>query len=624
MANTEVGAAYVSILPSLKGFTKSLQRELKKELNAGAIDKMLSDAFTNARVRLPVEPVVDDVGRLDPVDVPVRADRSALDDLRDDVERIAEQTRAVVAVGPDGTTFGRLLREEVDRADDGVRARVGTDVDTGGLLARLSESVRAASRSVVARVRVEFDRERLDVDVRDAIGRIHVDAEGRQLGSRLAAGAGESLQGGISSALSSVVNNPVVSTLGIGLGVGIAGAFAPVAAATIGSAIGAAIIGGTGLGLIGAAALILKNEPEFVSAAESLKEKFSSTLRDAAEPLLKPFVAAMGAIEQLLTDIAPDLKSLFAVFATPDENGTTAISALTEALAGFVKGALPGLTEMAKAAVPLLKDLASTLPRLGQDVGDFFSLVSEGGPGASTFLRDLINISGLALITFGQFISYAGQVYSVLRATVDDALEVLRQAVVGWGYIVEDVGDFFQHLGAIIAAVWRTVRYDTGAVVDFFAGIPRRILRALGNLGDLLRNAGRSIIQGLINGIRGMVPSLSGTLGWITNMIPDWKGPMDTDRRLLEPSGTAIMGGLIRGIHGERRALETELGSVTTLISGTPLTSPAAGFGASAPVAPAPRLTAEWIGNGTDPLTVALKENIRISYGGDPVFALGS
>lgn len=57
------------------------------------------------------------------------------------------------------------------------------------------------------------------------------------------------------------------------------------------------------------------------------------------------------------------------------------------------------------------------------------------------------------------------------------------------------------------------------AVVTFVQGIPGRILGALGDLGSLLYQAGRNVIQGLINGIKSMVGAVGDAIGGVASKI---------------------------------------------------------------------------------------------------------
>jgi phage-related protein len=84
--------------------------------------------------------------------------------------------------------------------------------------------------------------------------------------------------------------------------------------------------------------------------------------------------------------------------------------------------------------------------------------------------------------------------------------------------------------GDILAAAGRNFM----ELVSFFRSLPGRILTAVGDLGSLLFNAGKSIIQGLINGMKAMIPGpLRSALSWAASEVrqywpfsPAKKGPL--------------------------------------------------------------------------------------------------
>lgn len=163
--------------------------------------------------------------------------------------------------------------------------------------------------------------------------------------------------------------------------------------------------------------------------------------------------------------------------------------------------------------------------------------------------------------------------FNAYRTVVTTALRAIRGVVTGGMSAVR--GAFSAAWAAVtsgvraaFSAVRGAVSSGTGQVVSLVRGLPGRILGAIGNLGGLLLNAGRSLIQGLIRGIKGALGDLRGTLGAVTNLIPEWKGPADKDARLLSPAGRLIMGGLIGAIDGQRDALRRSLAVVTDIIAG--------------------------------------------------------
>lgn len=135
---------------------------------------------------------------------------------------------------------------------------------------------------------------------------------------------------------------------------------------------------------------------------------------------------------------------------------------------------------------------------------------------------------------------------------------------------IADIFDFFASLPGIIgghfmrmtlAAVERIT-----ALITWVRGIPQRVRDAVGDLGGILKAAGRAILQGLINGVTERIGDLRSKFRSITGMIPDWKGPMSLDLQLLTPSGEALMSGLIDGVDDSLPALRRTLQGVTNEI----------------------------------------------------------
>jgi phage-related protein len=101
--------------------------------------------------------------------------------------------------------------------------------------------------------------------------------------------------------------------------------------------------------------------------------------------------------------------------------------------------------------------------------------------------------------------------------------------------------DLFQGLRNGITTKWTSVR-------SWISGIGGRIKSAVGNLGSKLYSAGKAVLQGLKDGL---VDAWNNTvkpyLSWVTDKIPDWKGPLPKDRKLLTKNGQVIMQSLADG-----------------------------------------------------------------------------
>jgi phage-related protein len=366
--------------------------------------------------------------------------------------------------------------------------------------------------------------------------------------------------------------------------------------------------------VIGIGALLLREEPAVRAAAGELAGTAGAVFKGAAAPLIEPFVNSLAILQNLLVDIAPDLSAMFTAVAP-------AVVPLTRGLAGFVREALPGFLALVKAATPFLMELEHTLPRLGGHVSQFLGTISEGGPQATQFFRDFLHLVGGGLVVFGRLILFLTNWYSGVRRLVLGAIGLWQGYQSAVGSVVGAVTGFFGRLGRFISGVWRTVRGDTGQVVSFMRGVPGRIVSALGNVGSLLYNAGRNVVQGLIDGIKskfgalaGAASSMAATVRNFLPFSPAKVGPLSGSGSPFR-SGQAIARDLAAGMDAGLPTVESAGASLAGAVGG----------GASAAQAASVGGTLDWAPTATgDQLLDALRDLIRVRFGGSPDTALGS
>jgi hypothetical protein len=163
---------------------------------------------------------------------------------------------------------------------------------------------------------------------------------------------------------------------------------------------------------------------------------------------------------------------------------------------------------------------------------------------------------------------------AVFNAIRTGAVAVFNWIAQNWPLLVAILAGPFGLAVFEIAKHW-------DSIVSLAASIPGRIVGALGNVGNLLFDAGKSIIDGLGRGIESALTGVLDKVGGIAGKIASLKGPLDRDRALLVPAGTAIMAGL-------RDSLASGMGDVERLVGGAaPRISAAAAPAAEAgPVTP--------------------------------------
>ncbi|HEY7117531.1 MAG TPA: hypothetical protein VH475_13165, partial [Tepidisphaeraceae bacterium] len=91
-------------------------------------------------------------------------------------------------------------------------------------------------------------------------------------------------------------------------------------------------------------------------------------------------------------------------------------------------------------------------------------------------------------------------------------------------------------------------------------------------------NSGYDLMSGLASGLyRGFLDLVTPMLTWITDQIPDWKGPREKDLRLLYESGQTVMAGFSAGLMAGFSDVERTLGTITgSLVPAVIVPQPAA------------------------------------------------
>lgn len=150
-----------------------------------------------------------------------------------------------------------------------------------------------------------------------------------------------------------------------------------------------------------------------------------------------------------------------------------------------------------------------------------------------------------------------------IRTVISAAIGIIKGIFTGdFGAVTGIVKGIMDKVKNAISGVWDNIKRlftdNIDKIKGFFSGA-----------GTWLIQAGKNIIQGLIDGIKNMIGNLKGLLDNVTGWIPDWKGPEKRDKILLEHNGEVIMGGLIRGVESMIRPLSNTFASITKSIPST-------------------------------------------------------
>jgi phage-related protein len=227
-----------------------------------------------------------------------------------------------------------------------------------------------------------------------------------------------------------------------------------------------------------------------------------SGLFELLQPLLGILLEIFGAqVVNAITLIVDVLGGVFEVLGG-------LITFLTGVFTGDWEKAWDGLVQVADGVVSILTGIVGFLWRTVQN---FFK---NGGATVLRVVRDW----------------WAGVVSAFISSQVR-----LISSVIGW---VSGIVTRFRNLstlaGIAVRFLWDRARSTfsngisriasiagsgLGRVVGFFTRLPGQIVRAVGNLGSLLYDAGQNVVQGLINGIRSLISSVGSAMADIAGTI---------------------------------------------------------------------------------------------------------
>lgn len=301
---------------------------------------------------------------------------------------------------------------------------------------------------------------------------------------RLASGAISSAIGA-GMALLPALLNPTVMALGASIAVVLVAGIGAVLGPLLAGVISGALLAGGAASLIGLAAFLLKGEASLKAAAKSLTGSIKKTFTEAAQPMLKPLVDALGIFQRLVVEIGPQVRQMFASIAP-------AIVPLANGLAGLIKNALPGFNAFMAAAGPLMKSLAAALPALGQGFSDFFSGIAAGGTGTQKAFGDFIRVIGAAIGGLGAGFGWLASKYEEVRGPLIEGFSKIGAGIKAFWAAFSDGGPAalqgFKDFGAVAGAAIATLGVAFAWILAHYPAVRDGVVNAFNAIKTTIEN----------------------------------------------------------------------------------------------------------------------------------------
>ena len=194
---------------------------------------------------------------------------------------------------------------------------------------------------------------------------------------------------------------------------------------------------------------------------------------------------------------------------------------------------------------------------------------------------------------------------NAVRSTISSVMSAIRGVMTSaWNAVKAGASAAWNGMRSIVSsainAVKSTVSNGISNVVSTIRGLPGKITSALGNLGSLLTQKGRDLIQGLINGITEKIGALKSKVGEAAGAVKDlWPGSPVKEGPLrswnygggVSGAGRRLGEGLAQGIAASADSVAKSAGRVAA-VAGSTLAPAGATGRSSAPAAPRINITA--------------------------------
>lgn len=223
----------------------------------------------------------------------------------------------------------------------------------------------------------------------------------------------------------------------------------------------------------------------------------------------------------------------------------------------FAEEMQPKVMAFVDAAVPVLQAIGKVVAEEFAKFRAYYE--SDIKPALDNIIAGVSAVIAFIVDHWPEIWRVVGPIMDMIQTHIETVVGVIREIF----QILIDLisGDFsgaWKNLQELIALIWNDIKSIISntieAVLELIKGLGPLMLEALGNMSELLVEAGKDIIRGLIRGIGAMKDEALGAIGDVASGVKDkalGAFKINSPSKVFEDIGEGVVEGLVLGIDGK-------------------------------------------------------------------------
>lgn len=315
------------------------------------------------------------------------------------------------------------------------------------------------------------------------------------------------------------------------------------------------------IAMIGA---LIATSPQLRSQFGTMLQQILTSLQQAFQQL-QPALSELGsAISTLIQTVMPIVTSALGAIITAI---APVVSCIISSLVPVIQTVLQVVTSVVQAIIPLVQAVAPVVEQVAQAIGQILQALMPVIQMVASIVGVVVNaicgfIQATLMPTVQAMLPFIQGVINGITSVVSGIVSVIQGVInMVTGIINGNWSQAWHGFQQIVSGAWQ-------AVWGILCGIGNLIRGAFAGAGTWLWNAGKSILNGLLSGLKAAWHGVMSFIGGIGDWIVKHKGPLSYDKVMLKPAGQAIMQGFDKSLKDGWKDVQRTVNGMNAQING--------------------------------------------------------